>query len=322
VDRHLGRLLGALESSGVRDRTLVAVVTDHGQLGVHTRIDLPRFFLDLGLDLKDKPLLEWDSRVNEYDAVVASAGNSMAHVYLAREGARPREGRLLAEAHDWSARPDLACLRSYPVRGETVDLVERVRKLDGLDLLLVRDGPDAVRVFSPEGEARVTRRGDTLAYEALAGPDPLGYSDDARVAPLVGPAGASRRRWLEASAASVRPDAVVQIAQVMSHERTGDLVLATRPGWDFKTPGLVLKGSHGGFTRGDMRVPMILNGPGVIPGRLPAASVLDLHPVLLAYLGVDAPASDGDPATLADAFENGSPGRRERLFRRLDARQE
>lgn len=40
ADRHLGLLLAALDEAGVRDETLVVVVSDHGYVGVERRVDL------------------------------------------------------------------------------------------------------------------------------------------------------------------------------------------------------------------------------------------------------------------------------------------
>jgi hypothetical protein len=94
VDPEIGRLVKELEQHGMQQNTLVAVVSDHGQIQVipddrHSlRLSFPfdlemgYLFDALGLDVHDKP-----GEGPACDAVVASNGG-LAHVYLRR---RPGE---------------------------------------------------------------------------------------------------------------------------------------------------------------------------------------------------------------------------------------
>jgi len=75
-------------------------------------------------------------------------------------------------------------------------------------------------------------------------------------------------------------------------ERSGDLVVAMKPGWMFT--GLAT--THGSATDDDQRVPIIFFGRGIKPGEYrEAASPADVTPTLAAIFGITMPQAEGRP---------------------------
>jgi arylsulfatase A-like enzyme len=72
--------------------------------------------------------------------------------------------------------------------------------------------------------------------------------------------------------------------------RSGDLSISLKPGWMFAGRGT----THGSTTADDQRVPVVLYGKGVKPGRYDsAASPADVAPTLAALAGVPLPKAEG-----------------------------
>jgi predicted AlkP superfamily pyrophosphatase or phosphodiesterase len=72
--------------------------------------------------------------------------------------------------------------------------------------------------------------------------------------------------------------------------RSGDLILASKPGWIFSSTGT----THGTASPDDQKVPLLFVGFGVRPGRYQdAATPADLAPTLAAIAGVSMPGVEG-----------------------------
>ena len=72
--------------------------------------------------------------------------------------------------------------------------------------------------------------------------------------------------------------------------RSGDLIMALKPGWIFAGSGA----QHGSAASDDQRVPLVFLGAGVKPGRYgDQASPADLAPTLASLLGVSMPDVEG-----------------------------
>jgi predicted AlkP superfamily pyrophosphatase or phosphodiesterase len=79
-------------------------------------------------------------------------------------------------------------------------------------------------------------------------------------------------------------------------ERSGDLVIAPRPGWTFSRTGA----GHGTATPNDQRVPVVLYGYGIKPGQYKrAVSPADIAPTLGAMVGVTLEKAEGRRLTEA-----------------------
>jgi predicted AlkP superfamily pyrophosphatase or phosphodiesterase len=72
--------------------------------------------------------------------------------------------------------------------------------------------------------------------------------------------------------------------------RSGDLIVSPKPGWMFSTGGT----THGSATPDDQRVPILLYGKGIKPGKYDAAvSPADVAPTLADLAGVALPNAEG-----------------------------
>jgi predicted AlkP superfamily pyrophosphatase or phosphodiesterase len=75
-------------------------------------------------------------------------------------------------------------------------------------------------------------------------------------------------------------------------DRSGDLVISPKPGWMFAGNGT----THGSATPDDQRVPVLLFGAGIKPGKYDgAATPADLAPTLATLVGVPLPNAEGHP---------------------------
>jgi predicted AlkP superfamily pyrophosphatase or phosphodiesterase len=89
-----------------------------------------------------------------------------------------------------------------------------------------------------------------------------------------------------------RDDDPLQHAAALSYfpGRSGDLVIAPKPGWMFSAAGT----THGNATPDDQRVPLVFLGAGIKPGHYAdAATPADISPTLAAVAGVKMPKTDG-----------------------------
>jgi predicted AlkP superfamily pyrophosphatase or phosphodiesterase len=78
--------------------------------------------------------------------------------------------------------------------------------------------------------------------------------------------------------------------------RSGDLMIAAKPGWEFTGAGA----SHGSASEDDRRVPLLFYGPGIKPGKYEeAVTPADLAPTIAALLGVTMPQTEGRALTAA-----------------------
>jgi len=100
--------------------------------------------------------------------------------------------------------------------------------------------------------------------------------------------------------ASGSSDATLRAAALSYYPgRSGDLVIAAKPGWMFSTSGT----THGSGNPNDQDVPLLLMGRGVKPGQyLEAASPADLTPTLAALCGITMPKAEGH--ALQDALRS------------------
>lgn len=90
----------------------------------------------------------------------------------------------------------------------------------------------------------------------------------------------------------------IQRAAALSYfpGRSGDIVIALKPGWVLGTTGA----QHGNASGEDQRVPLIFYGAGVKPGRYQdAVTPADLAPTLAAAAGISMPGVDGRALTKA-----------------------
>ena len=277
VDETVGRLRRQLEMREELDESLILLVSDHGASSVHTHLDLADWFRAQGVPTLSHPIV-WERRPR---AAVMVAGNGSAMVYASP--GQPRADRWPMER-----------LRSQAAFGSRGDLIAALVREPSVAFVAAESASGGIWLESENGSARVLSRGGDVAYQPISG-DPL---------LLEGPWSASPREWLEATWDSPFPDAPFHLMDQFRTQRSGDLLVIAREGYDFRARFEVPehRAGHGSLIRAHMQTPVWSSQP------IPSAPVrtVDLFPAMLDWLSVPVPEGiDGEPVWL--------PGERRRL---------
>lgn len=272
IDRQVGRIGDALARAGLLDRTVLVLTSDHGH------VPTPRdYTLDVAAWLRER--FGWTIHQGRYDGgTLDSRHRHFANVQaVGTYGGNRWYGIDVPGDDGWANRPTFERCREILTSGEPA-----LASLPAIRAAACRNGPDAVWLVGPGGEATVTRRvhdnRTQYRYDVASG-DPLSVLDDAAPAARVAEGWHDSRAWLEATATARCPDAVAQIVDAFDSPRMPDIVLFAADDWDFAGTEL---GGHGSIEYGDMHVPMVWAGPGIAQGgSLHAARVADVAPTLI-----------------------------------------
>lgn len=267
VDQTVAALRERLMARGELEDTLIIMVSDHGAAPVRVHLDLADWFRAQGVRTMSHPVI-WEK---DPQAAVMIAGNGSALVYAAPGVPRP-------------ARLPLARLRQPGSFGVAVDLIARLTREDAVAFVAAEERPGEVRVASQAGEAMIRREGDLIEYRPESG-DPLEVG---------GTFTRNAAEWLEASWDGPYPDACVQLLDQFRAERTGDLIVVAREGFDFRKRFEVPehKSGHGSLIRSHMQIPVWTS----VPGPATPVRSVDLFPAMLEWLGEEVPAGiDAQP---------------------------
>jgi len=306
TDAQIGRVLRDLESAGRLDRTVIVLTSDHGMDDVDRHCPIEDFLRnDVRLHLPTHALaddvkFEWRlGYYRQFSCVLAGSGDRYWALYLRKP--RPAAEGQKVEFENWLVHPSPEDLHAYPTRdGGRVDLVQRLRELEAVDVLAYRPGPNRVHVVTKRGLAELERpSADSrhVGYRVLKGEDPLGYADTLPPAMLMGQP-QTPETWLRATADTPYPDLVPQLMAYFDAPRAGDIALFAAPGWDF---GRQLKAGHGGLRPAEMYTVLLLAGPGVPhERRAEPVRAVDVVPTLLDLLGRPVP-TDIDGQSLIPA---------------------
>jgi len=230
VDAAAARIRAAAEAAGTWADTHLWVVSDHGHEPVTAHEDLSRVVRAMGYRTVAHPF-EW-SRAPQVAVMVS--GNAMAHVYVGLEHRTRLGWELLAD--EWSPLLDRVLAR------ESVDLA-----------LLPSKEAGSVFIASARGTAMVRSDGARWWYTPQRG-DPLG----------LGPInGVTADEAFALTAATDYPDVLLQTTSIASSARSGDLILSSAQGWDFRARWEPIPhvSSHGSLRASHMMVPLLVNHP-------------------------------------------------------------
>ena len=247
IDKIVGEISKAIAEEGKQESTLVAMVSDHGASDTSHHLDLAGLVERTVGRCLAHPLV-WHGWLSAKAAVMVS-GNAMAHVYLCgRRGSAAERPAIDAPSDDMNR------------------LISALLEQPGVDLLAGRTSDGGVQILSQRGRGKISRSAASLSYQH-EGQDPLDGSGT--------------------SAEGSYPDAIAQLAQLMTSPRAGDLVVSAALGWDlrakFEKPRHV--GSHGSLHREHMATLFLLNA-GLKSGPY---RTVDLMPTLLDALGQPVP---------------------------------
>ncbi len=257
IDRAVAESLRILKATGRDEETLWVVGSDHGQSPTHTHIDVARFLDDSGFPCLYYPRL-W--RQDAHCAEMVS-GNGMTQIYF-------RNG------HDWRERSPWEEVAAHGVPEALLSIV-------GVDLVAGPASDGSVRLRTGGGEATV-RWQDGLCSYRFRGEDPLGCGAFD---------GLDSEAVLDLTFDSPRPDACLQLPQLFRAERSGDIVVSAKRGYDLRARWEFPEhhSTHGAIVPAQMHVPLIVSHP-LLAQRLRTA---DVFPTVLRLMGKQ-PAQDID----------------------------
>ena len=232
IDFSVGEVVEKLKRQGRWDETLFIITSDHGITTTRQHLDLALFLQKRGFKTLYHPII-WKSNPR---ASVMISGNSFGHVYL-------------LDGND-----------SEPIMGEQVKKMlgtiwDELLAQEEIDFVVWRGSKNTYNIESAQGQSSIIRKPEGLCYHPQNG-DPLELG--AMETPM------DYQQALEATFNSNYPDALVQIEQLFSSTRSGDLVVLAKTGSDlrqaFEWPEH--HGSHGSLHHKHMIVPLLYNKTG------------------------------------------------------------
>jgi len=236
------------------------VSADHGLTDTHTHLDLRALVEERVGPTLAFPLVGKPNPA----AVVCESGNAMANVYL-----RGQRG--------WRERPSISRCREV-----TAELLE----LEGIDSVAIRGPePGTAELWTAEGAGEVGHSGAGLFQRGGA----FGIAF----------AGATPREALARSVGEEHPDAAFALTSLFASERTGDLLVSAKVGYDLRDRREWPEhhASHGGLHRSHTLVPVLSSAP--LPERPLRTLDLFAHTLDLAGISLDEYAQS-DAARLAN----------------------
>ena len=277
LDRMLGDFWALIEKRGLADKTYLVLIGDHGNHDISERSYLRERLIKEGVAIRSRHMRP------PYELAINARGVSCAIIAVA--------GR-----NGWKSYPTLDDLRRVPTRkGKELDLIDYLRNQPETDLLLVRNGNHHVRIFNQTSEAEITRVWSSgkywYSYRTLNGSDPLRYTEDPQLKSLIAnntPLTAAQ--WLPLTAKKEYGDAIVQIGQIFTDGRVGDMMIVPKHNWVFRHEKA---NTHGGLSQEDIHIPIMMHGPGITPQKIAYGRSVDVMPTILAWFGKTTPHRDG-----------------------------
>jgi arylsulfatase A-like enzyme len=286
VDDHVGKIVETIKEVGVYDKTMMALIVDHGLRDTQQHVNLSEVLERADLSVMGD--LDEDDEFNslyQHNAVRSVSGNAFALMYFAKV----QQERLGMKRYAWETPPTYLELREFPNGSGSADILELLREESGIELVMASEGRNRIHVLSRDAESVIERDYTSLKYTPVQG-DPLGYTGDPEAGLLVNGLYHDKDDWFMATRNTRYPDGMFQIAQLFDSERCGDVVVTASDGWDLMDQKHIA--SHGGMDVHQIVVPCVVAGPGVRQGSIPIARTVDIYPTFLKHMGL--PRYDGE----------------------------
>ena len=256
LDRVFGRLADHLREQRLWTRTHIILTSDHGHTDTKQHLDMSGLLSELDYSVFEHP--------NVYrrgaDAAVMISGNSFGNIYLSSGGR-------------WEAP-----LTSEELEGEHSKVLAAISQRDEVEWCAYRERNRGIKILARNGEALLDLEDGHYTY-GFNGSDPLrlGLRHN-RV---------KRAHALAKTVETAFPDALEQLWHLFQSQRTGDIAVTAKPGYDLRgwREFPEHRSSHGALCREHMAVPILSNLPltGLPDGGIRTA---DLFPTVAEGLGL------------------------------------
>ena len=249
IDRAVGEARRQIARSGKDEETLWVIGSDHGQSPTHSHIDVARTLDSLGFPCLYYPRL-W--REDAHCAEMVS-GNGMTQVYF-------RNG------HDWAERMPWEEI-------EAKGLPKAILSVKGIDLVAGQAANGDVVLQTAASKGTLRWQGGRCSF-SFTGVDPLGCGPFECL---------DAQEVLARTFDSPRPDACLQLPQLFRAERSGDLLISAKQGYDLRARWELPEhhSTHGALVPSQMHVPVIISHP-IAADRF---RTVDLFPTVLSLMG-------------------------------------
>lgn len=247
-------------TQAILEKTYLILTSDHGMHATGKQIKLKEYL--------------WKKGIRRGDSIyVSNRGVSSTFIYA-------------ASPEGWEELPSLHELRHFPTKTGSVDLIQVLVKNKAIDWVAARDDFDRVRLYGAKGQGVIARLmiGHKRFYSYLyQGQDPLQFAEAPELQPLTDGKPYPADLWVEKTLQTRNPNAVVELSQLFSDPRAGDILVMAKGSYGFRK---AKAGTHGSLTAQDMNIPLWIYGPGIPAGRWPQAKSTDVYPTVLNWFGL------------------------------------
>jgi membrane protein YqaA with SNARE-associated domain len=250
IDRAIGNIASVLKRKGLYEKTVIAIVSDHGLTDTSVHIPLVDIVKEQGFDPHYYPKLHR----KRHDSAVMESGNSMAALYFKR-------------SEQWGENWHYDEMRQSP---KICALIDRLLETPGVSFVGARLKEGGVTIAGRNGLLRAAQQ-NGIFNVSIEGDNPLGNHPTGQC---------TIDELLSETYHDTYPDAVNQINMLFTSERSGDLVISSEPTYDLRWQHEDPEhhGSHGSLHREHMHVPLAFS----VPFATEHVRTTDVVPTILA----------------------------------------
>ncbi len=253
LDAMVGELARSLPAEEL-SQILFFIVSDHGLTATHTHVPLVALAEATG----HTPIFFPRIRRRHYDLAILESGNALASVYFMQPvGNRPAFYREIVSA-DRNRR-----------------FLDTLLDHAGIDFLAYRIDHSVLGVSGRDGDLMLDFGEPPFVNLSVQGSNPLEFDVDGGKM--------SVPESLERTRHTNYPDSVMQLLQLFSSHRTGDVVVFPKEGYDLRAryEWPEHKSSHGSLAKAHMEVPVCTN----LKVSASTCRTVDVFPTVLADTG-------------------------------------
>ncbi len=253
LDEFVGEIFHSL-SDGELGKILVFIVSDHGLSKTHTHIPLVNLSKEEGY----LPIFYPKILRRKYDIAIMESGNAMAFIYF---------------MEPVNNRP--ALYGEFNIVDKNKKFINRLLSHDGIDFIAYRIDNSSIVVRNRHGEIIFDFKENERIKLINIGDNPLEFKVDKDSIPL--------SESLNFTMNTNYPDSIVQLRQLFNSNRTGDLVIFAKDGFDLREryEWPEHRSSHGSLLKSHMEVPICTN----IKLKSTSCRTVDIFPTILYKLG-------------------------------------